>query len=160
MCKHDFTIYLRPIISFKHIGPFQHLQLHLFTIHWKRLVHILWICRSRPPIFLSGMNKWGAVWRQAQPIMCRSHQWRLVNEGGQCNVTLGQPPTVMCAESDLDLGEQRKMEQRWQNCEYDTYHVTRTGYTSFVNLSVFVWSLFEGWNKGKYPCLRQQQIGV
>lgn len=32
-----------------------------------------------------------------------SHQGRLINKGGQRDVTLGQPPTVMRAQSDLDL---------------------------------------------------------
>lgn len=42
----------------------------------------------------------------------RSHQWRLVDEGGQSNVTLGQSPAVMCAEGDLDLqwcGKKRQL---------------------------------------------------
>lgn len=33
----------------------------------------------------------------------RSHQGCLVNEGGQSDVPLGQSPTVMCAQGDLDL---------------------------------------------------------
>ncbi|KAG7229950.1 hypothetical protein INR49_009670 [Caranx melampygus] len=41
-----------------------------------------------------------------------SHQRCLVNEGGQCDVTLGQTATVVCAEGDLDLREQRRVGQR------------------------------------------------
>lgn len=32
----------------------------------------------------------------------------------------------MSAESDLDLGEQRKMGTKRQNCHYDASHVTNT----------------------------------
>ncbi len=71
--------------------------------------------------------------------VCCSHQWCLVNEGGQSDVTLGQPPTVMCAESDLDLGEQR---------EGNTVSMTliirlQQAHFSQVNLSLF--ALAKGW---------------
>lgn len=36
----------------------------------------------------------------------RSHQRRLVDEGGQGDVTLGQTPAVVRAECDLDLQQE------------------------------------------------------
>lgn len=73
----------------------------LFSINWKQLLQVLWVFQVISELCLIYNELHLSLLKLM--VMCCSHQRCLVNEGGQSDVTLGQPPTVMCAESDLDL---------------------------------------------------------
>ena len=48
-------------------------------------------------------QNWNDDMKREFGFSCRSHEWCLVNEGGQGDVPLGQTSTLVCAERDLDL---------------------------------------------------------
>lgn len=114
MCKHD-------------LAPNPNLETHWTLLTLKlvhkiltQLVHVLWICRSHPQI---------SQWAVTSSISASDNMWLTSMMPGQwrwptwCHAEI-TPHSHVCWEWSGPRGTKEKIEQRCQNCEHETHHVT------------------------------------